>query len=159
MTTPKTTRALPEFFIGSQLASERIATFQASKHPALSKTLGKDDTKAIWYSARHIEELFKELIFLNADGLRIYFGEYGANHQLYPGQLCLIMVPTRLDAETQSHVDILLDKEDDFEKRPGHEKFVANAEKKHDITNQEKGYNYGSPCPPVCPGQVMKYPL
>lgn len=152
MTTLNATRALPKFVIDSKLASERIKKFQSSKHQVLSKAMGKEDTRSIWYSAKHIEELYKSLTELNADGLRVYFGEYSETHNLYPGQLCLIMVPTRLDPETKDHADILVQEEAAVEDT---ENYIGS------VPAQGKffAYNYGSPCPPVCPGLGLKYPL
>jgi len=150
-------KPLPSFFMGKTAASNRIAGFLSSKHVVLSNELGTTDTKSIWYSFSHIENLFKELVYLNADGLRIYLGAYEDDHQDFPGQLCLVMVPTRFDPDTEGHEDVLLEDDVDFPERPGSELYQSATE----AEQLSKAFNYGAPCPTICPFSVkaIKYPL
>ena len=153
MATQRFAKPLPTFFLGKTAANLRISNFMASKHVLLSDDLGRTDTKSIWYSFTHIENLYKELVFLNADGLRIYMGQYEEDHPDFPDQLCLIMVPTRLNDETMGHEDVILEDDVDFPDRPGSE-LVTDVE-------EAKSFNYGAPCPTICPVSVgeIKYPF
>ena len=152
MTTARFAKPLPTFFLGKTAANARISQFMDSKHILLSTDLRKTDTKSIWYSFEHIQNLFKELVFLNADGLRIYFGEYDAKHPDFPGQLCLVMVPTRLNEETLGHEDVIMEEDIDFSERPGSDSFISE--------ENSKAFNYGAPCPTICPLEdEMKYPF
>ncbi len=142
MPTERFSKPLPVFFMGKIAANDRISRFMDSKHVLLSEAMISNlDTKSIWYSFDHIENIYKELVFLNADGLRIYMGQYEDTHPDFPGQLCLVMVPTRLNVMTEGHQDIILEDEVDFEQRPGSEMFLSEL---------SKAYNYGSPCPTIC---------
>ncbi len=152
MATERFGKRVPNFFLSMMTASTRICNFLTSKHTLLSNALGKTDTKSVWYSFSHIESLYKELVYLNADGIRVYMGAYEAGHADFAGQLCLIMVPTRLNGDTMGHEDVILEEDADFTERPGNELF----------TDEEtaKAFNYGAPCPTICPAlQEAKYPV
>jgi hypothetical protein len=163
-----TTKPLPEFFIGKAEANKLITNFMKTKLPGLNKKMpnGREDTQSIWYSFSHIEELYKEMVFLNADGLRIYFGcydgdtkdtEYGDD---VSQQLCLVMVPTMTNLETAKHEDILQEDTKEFWLRPGSEMFVGNDGNNAELTHAgSRGYNHGSPCPPICKDQTALFPL
>lgn len=144
-------KPVPSFFMGKTAANRRITNYMQSKHPLLSEHASTTETKSIWYSLDHFETLYKELVFLNADGIRIYFGNYESDHPDFPGQLCLIMVPTRFNELTEGHKDIVLEDEAEFAQRPGSQSFLSE--------EQNKPYNYGSPCPTICSAQGdTKYP-
>lgn len=153
MATERFAKALPTFFLAKNEADNRIAKFMDNKHALLSDAKGSTDTKSIWYSFQHIENLYKELVFLNADGLRIYFGEYADNHLDFPNQLCLVMIPTRANEEDPiGHEDVIMEDDADFPLRPGSGPFVEEEE--------SKAFNYGSPCPSLCPRSFeSKYPF
>jgi len=148
-------RPLPFFFIGRQAASERILEFQNTKHPLLTNAIGKQDTKSIWYSFQHIEEMYKELVYLNSDGLRLYLGAYDENHPDFANQLCIIMVPTFLNTSLK-HEDIILEELPDFAKRI--DNTLENAKEIPDLFKVYKDFNYGSPCPPVCFEGEFRFP-
>lgn len=155
MATERFAKPLPTFFLKKSDANDRITKFRDNKHPLLSEAMGATETKSVWYSFQHIENLYKELVFLNADGLRIYFGEYDTTHPDFPDQLCLIMVPTRFNGSTnpgEGHEDVIMEEDDDFAQRPGSQAFLEG-----DIP---KAFNYGSPCPSLCPTSFeSKYPF
>lgn len=144
------------------------------------------ETKHIWYSIDHIETLLDEMRRLNADGIRIYFGAYNDDEgNNADGQLCLIMVPTRTilqgDTSTPTHEDVILESEPDFESR--YNATFPNAENTQERVHSEdkvsieneikekrfiprhqakeikglKSFNQGSPCPPDCPEDGVKY--
>jgi hypothetical protein len=161
-----TTKPLPEFFIGKAEANKFITNFMKNKLPLLSAQLpnGREDTQSIWYSFAHIEELYKEMVFLNADGLRIYFGAYDAQTKDteygddVSQQLCLVMVPTVTNLNTLKHEDLLQEDTKEFWLRPGSEMFDKTKNKMELTTGGSRGYNHGTPCPPLCKDQERKFP-
>ena len=163
-----TAKSLPEFFVGKTEANHLICNFMKNKYPALNAQMpdGREDTRSIWYSFRHIEELYKEMIYLNADGLRIYLGAYG-KHNVEPGDLydtshhlCLVMLPTFMNTETGKHEDLVQEDSDQFLKRPGSEMFVGGIGNNTELTEPgSRGYNQGKPCPPLCDDQEILFPL
>lgn len=143
-------KPLPFFFVGTNVTNERVNAFLSTKHNLLSSAIGKQDTKAVWYSREHIEGLLDEMNHANADGLRIYFGAYSNEHETLSNQLCLLMVMTRLNQQTDAHADISIEDEPDFAERSTAERGFGD--------QTEKDFNVGSPCPPICSYQEMKYP-
>ena len=156
MINQQTVQPLPSIFIGKDLISQRVNRYLSDKHPILSQMLSTDgppreDTKSIWYAKEHVQTWLDEIQYLNADGMRVYFGAYGDNEEgRPPGQLCLLVVLTRADADGLQQ-DIILENEPDFGLRcegaqsrsfPGSGPFGQSA--------KPKEYNYGAPCPPVC---------
>jgi hypothetical protein len=102
----------------------------------LSEKLGRQDTKSVWYTKDHITKLLEEMEHANAEGLRIYFGEYG-EHENYSGQLCLLMVMTKATNGTEIQSDITVEDAPDFKSRSIDEQ-------------KSRDFNVGSPCPPIC---------
>ncbi|MBL7727607.1 MAG: hypothetical protein JNM68_07980 [Dinghuibacter sp.] len=161
-------KPLPEFFIGKVKSQELISNFMQKKYAALNNTIpsGAEETRSVWYSFEHIEQLYKELVYLNADGLRIYFGAYGENctdpntNLDHSHQLCLVMLPTYNNPETGKHRDIVLELMEGFRHRNGSDLFV---DADGHVLNQPpggaaRGFNQGLPCPPVCGGQECLFP-
>lgn len=142
-------KPLPFFYVGREETQKRITAFLKMKHKLQSESIGKPDTKSIWYSAEHIEGLLNEMKDANADGLRIYFGSYGEEYGELKNQTCLLMVMTRLNEETGSHSDFDIEDEPNFSQR-------SSVERGFEIPS-EKYFNVGSPCPPICSLQEMKY--
>lgn len=134
---------LPFFFISQELVDQRTSAFVSQKNNLLSEAIGKPDTQSIWYSREHIAGLLDEIDHASGDGLRIFLGMYEAGHQ-YEGQLCLVMNATRPVAVGSgvAHQDVILENEPDFLDRSTMEKGAEEL--------WEKGYNLGSPCPPIC---------
>jgi hypothetical protein len=153
MSNQTSAKPLPAFFVGQAITRDRIKRFQETKQPVLTNLIGKEDTRAVWYSIEHIEELFKELKYLNANGLRIYLGSYEESHPQYSGQTCLLMVATRLN-DSQKNEDLILEQGPDFESRISLQRDLEIQPEKP----KERDFNYGSPCPPVCPENELKYP-
>jgi hypothetical protein len=162
-------RPLPEFFVGKVKSNELIANFMKKKYAALKGTLPSDrgETESIWYSIEHIEKLYKELIYLNADGLRIYMGAYGEGCTDkdtgldYSNQICLVMLPTYTNPENGKHKDLIQEHTEQFRSRNGSDIFVDGEGK---ILPQPeggipRGFNQGKPCPPLCNGQEPEFPL
>src|SRR4051812_9034806 len=148
---PNEIKPLPAAFISKTKADERVAKFQSEKHVLLSSALNGSDTKAIWYTIVHLEQLLEELHYQEASGMRIYFGTYPDTHLDYPGQLCLIMVPTKANASME-HEDIIIDDQAGFGDRLAG--FDAD-----EIDEMYMNFNFGSPCPPACGNHRMRYPL
>jgi hypothetical protein len=145
MTEPRTAKALPGIFIFKEEVNQRVKNYLQTKHTLLTSAIGKDDTKSAWYSLEQFEELMREMYYLNADGLRIYFGAYSADDEEYPNQLTVIFVPTHL-SDTGSHTDIIIDDEQNFMQRT----MVPATLKNLDTIGL---------CPPSCSDQDTRYPL
>jgi hypothetical protein len=150
---------MPAIFIGKELMDNRISNYVTQKYPVLNQQLSGDgplreDTRSIWYTREHVESWLEEIRHLNADGMRIYFGAYGNNEEgRPPGQLCLLMVMTRSDGPGTPHEDIVLENEPDFEARQqgARSRSLNGGNGILDQTSLPKEYNYGAPCPPICP--------
>jgi hypothetical protein len=146
-------KPLPWFFIGREAASERVKNYEKQKHNLLTESLGKPDTKSIWYSKEHISSLLEEIEFVGGDGLRIYFGAYDSNHKSFAGQLCLVMIPTKelQEGKMISHKNVSIEKESDFEERATLTRDFNPSDSMDDVAIS-RDFNYGSPCPPLCDG-------
>jgi hypothetical protein len=153
-------KPLPFFFIGRDMSAARITNYLQQKHPLLSGALGKDETKNIWYSREHIAKLLEEIDHAGGDGLRVYFGAYEADRELAAGQLCLIMVPTRSANINGNdvHEDVLLEEQSDFAARSSVEKDIILMPDDSPLFGTDKDFNVGSPCPPECKLDGLKYP-
>lgn len=144
---------LPEIFVGKDIVNARVKLYLQNKHPLLSQELSKDgvgrlDTRNVWYSKEYLQTLMNEMVYLNADGVRIYFGAYGNEEGRPEGQLCLLMVLTR--PSSTGHKDIVLEDEPDFEARKNQilsRSFNGGLNLNDEVPRE---YNYGSPCPPIC---------
>lgn len=136
---------LPESYISKDELNTRVKNYQETKLALLNAAMGdnKNDTKSIWYSKIHLEQLINEMNHLNASGMRIYLGAYPVTHNATPGQTCLLWVPTRATNNngSSSHKDIISEDEPDFPDR------IAELDK---FKMTHKGFNFGSPCPPAC---------
>lgn len=143
---------LPYFFVGKDLASERIGNYSA-KHALLSTHIGKPDTKSVWYSKEHITELIDEIELASGDGMRIFFGSYDCNHAEFADQTCLVMVVTReqLTENGIIHQNVIVEEEPGFEERSAEPAIVPNWIKNNRLYTK-RDFNHGSPCPPVCDG-------
>lgn len=141
-------KPLPTIFIDKDEVNERVNNYLTNKRPLLAGAINGPESKSAWYSLPQFEELMRELYYLNADGLRIYFGAYNADHPNYPGMMTVVFVPTYLDGDTGKHTDIVIDNDADFETRCG----VS-------IDAASKNYDTIGLCPPSCNGHVFAYPL
>ncbi|GAB2809113.1 hypothetical protein [Ferruginibacter profundus] len=146
------TQNLPAAFVSKATVNQRVGNYQNHKLPTLSAALGRSDTKSIWYTVEHLEQLLDELHYQEASGMRVYFGAYPSDHDDYPGQLCLMMVPTTFNGTTSNHEDIIIEEQDDFTDRFG-------AFDPEEIENIYKSFNFGSPCPPACLNQDPGFPI
>ena len=168
MSDQNTVKELPNFFVGKEIAKKRIGYFMDSKYPLLTQNNTNPETKSVWYSFQHIKALYEELEYLNASGLRIYFGAYlqpdiedenplvmmdADKHAEVAGQLSLLMVPTEAYISISNeprHTDLIIDDMPDFSDRlmgQTLEEFLST-----------KGMNAGSPCPPACSAGDTKFP-
>ena len=168
MSTQTTAKELPYFFVGKDIARKRLASFMNSKYPLLTQNNTIPETKSIWYSFQHIQALYEELSYLNASGLRIYFGSYlpaniedenplivqdATRHSAVAGQLSLVMVPTEAYVAANNepkHKDLII------------ENLPSFTERLMGITLLEflstKPLNAGSPCPPACSDGDTEFP-
>jgi hypothetical protein len=109
------TPPLPLSFIGHAAARERILQYQNNKAPLLSNAIGKPDTLSVWYSYEEMKTVFREMKYLAANGLRIYLAAYPPEDTEHAGQTCLVMIPTRLEAEKIA--DVIMENEPGFAER------------------------------------------
>jgi hypothetical protein len=159
----ETLQPLPAIFVGKDKINTRVKLYQQNKHPLLSEALSnggvpRQDTKSIWYSREHVETWLNEMNQMDASGIRIYFGAYEAEAELAAGQLCLLMVLTRAGANANSHKDIILENEPDFEGRLQLAQSRAIETETGLPAGTPREYNYGSPCPPICPYDEPGFP-
>jgi hypothetical protein len=145
-------KPLPGIFIYKEVVNQRVKNFMEKKHPMLSAAIGKEDSRSGWYSLRQFEELMREMYYLNADGVRIYFGAHDSNDPLYPDQLTVIFVPTCLNEAGDKHVDIVIEEEENFEKRA--DTYVKTA----GLPTEQKNLDTVWLCPPTCDDQGFAYP-
>lgn len=162
-------KELPSFFVGKEIAKKRIQYFMDSKYPLLTENNSKTETRSIWYSFEHIKALYEELDYLNASGLRIYFGAYlepdiedenevvlidAETHSGVAGQLSLLMVPTEAYIAGNNeprHTDLIVEDKPDFTDR-----LIGLTLEEFILAN--KTHNAGSPCPPACITSDIKFP-
>lgn len=135
---------LPSIFINKTEVSNRVKNFQENKLPLLSNAIGKSDTTSAWYSVAQFEEIVKEMHLQNASGLRVYFGAYDENDELYANQLTVIFVPTFLNEATGGHRDIVIEE---------------NPEGLEDRLGYPKNLDTIALCPPMCADQEQQYPI
>ena len=159
MLNQQTAPPLPAIFIGKDLINRRVTLYMQNKYPLLSQALSaggqpREETRSIWYSKDHIKTWLEEIDHHEADGMRVYFGAYGEGEEGRPaGQLCLLMVLTRKADGDDNHKDIILEEEPDFAARLGAQKRSFDTGLATSIF-RPKEYNFGAPCPPVCPGTL-----
>lgn len=142
---------LPFFFIGKTLTADRIDSYVTQKHGLISQSIGKDDTKSIWYSREHIEKLLEEIDYAGGDGLLVSFGTYETGHE-FAGQTCLVMNLTKeiTGVANKSHQVIELEDEDDYEERSALPRDIILFPGDDPLAPAHRDFNYGSPCPPRC---------
>jgi hypothetical protein len=154
-------KPLPSSFITSDIVTERVSNYKNGAHQLLSEQLSKnagepvEDTRSVWYSTEQLMEWLSELVHYNGDGLRIYIGQReklkpgerydDTSGEPRPGQLCLLIVPTKKGETEDSHINMLYKDLPDFEARKAISK-TANAGQEG-----QRAFNFGGYCPPLCP--------
>ncbi len=154
----KNAKPLPGIFISKNVVNERVNNFQSNKLPLLTNAIGKPDTKSGWYSIEQFEELMREMYYLNADGVRLYFGAYSNDAPEYAGQLTIIFVPTYTDIDTGAHTDIIIEGEE-LEERLKAESIASRKIRKDGDMGVLKNLDTLSPCPPDCLNHTPLYPF
>jgi hypothetical protein len=154
---------LPPIFVGKDIINQRVKLFMQNKHPLLSEALTaggtpREETRTIWYSKEHVATWLNEMELMNADGMRVYFGAYGNEENRPVGQMCLLMVLTRAGADGQSHKDIILEREPDFDTRVQAGLSRSRSFGDGNDEGKPREYNYGAPCPPICAGNDPAFP-
>lgn len=152
MPVTRSPKPLPGTFIFKEEVNKRVTNYLNLKHPVLSNALGREDSKSAWYSLDQFEELMREMYYLNADGVRIYFGAYDNNDPNYPGMLTVIFVPTYLNEDTGKHTDVVIDDEQDFTQRCDSKTAVSMTR------SIPKNLDTLGLCPPSCDDHVFAYP-
>jgi hypothetical protein len=158
MSMNESAKALPGIFVDTATINMRVKLYMQNKHPLLSEAMSRagtprSETRSVWYSRKHVETWLDEMDITGANGLRIYLGEYEAAdsgttpHPELAGQLCLLMVLTRQGAPGETPINII------YENEPGYMARKANTVAEKDIfgnPDQEKQFNFGAFCPPIC---------
>ncbi len=150
MSSTRTAKPLPTGFVTKHEVNRIVNNYMTQKHPLLSTALGRDDSRAAWYSIAQFEELMREMYYQHASGLRIYFGACDSNDLFSPNQLTIIFVPTYLDQATGKHRDIIIDDSVDYP--------VRNATESAPSNSGFKNLNSIGLCPPSCGGHELSYP-
>jgi len=153
MPVSRTAKPLPGIFIDKEEVNKRVTNYLKEKHPAQSAAIGREDSKSAWYSLDQFEELMREMYYLNADGLRIYFGAYDKEDKNYPGMLTVVLVPTYMNENTGKHTDIVVDDEVNFSDRS-----EAKPEPSA-MRGIRKNFDTLGLCPPTCAAHDFHYPL
>lgn len=151
MITDQIATPLPRIFIDKGTLRRRVNLFLQNKHRILSQAMSSQDvqrveTRSIWYSKDHVQSWLDEMNLMGADGMRVYLGTY--EEGMSAGQLCLLMVLTRLGEDDQTHWDIILEDEPGFQERLDASRAITLDEPGEEECGKQ--YNYGSPCPPIC---------
>lgn len=149
-------KPLPPSFIAPELARRRILNYKNGSYKILTENLSLannepvSETKSVWYSVKQLQDWINEIEYYKGDGIRIYFGQKENLNQgeAYdertgeprPGQLCLVIIPTKEGSNTNSHTNLIYDKLDDYQER------LASTIK----PAQEMSFNLGGYCPPLC---------
>lgn len=149
-------KPLPVSFIDPELAKTRVTNYKNDAYQQLSTKLREvhgepvSETRSVWYSLTQLQEWIDELMHYGGDGIRIYLGqkENLKEGETYneltgeprPGQLCLVIVPTKRGSNAASHVNLIYNKLPDYEPR------LAATEP----LPLEMAFNLGGYCPPLC---------
>ncbi len=157
------TKPLPVNYISNDVVNQRVLLYCNGTHSMLSSNLSSqrgvtvEDTKSVWYSKKQVQEWLDEMNDLGGDGLRIYFGakeDTGIEpdgFEALPGQLCLIMMLTRMGSSKDSHINIIYEKLENFAER----KQLTDDLK---AANKDRSFNFGAYCPPICLTEGDDYP-
>jgi hypothetical protein len=144
-------------FVGKEKVNDRVKRYQfgdqdeyEGKYQMLSDKMElrghfQGETKYVWYSKQYFEDLVTEINLYNGDGIRVYFGEYENENGVPAGQLCLLMVVTKPDAnDTDIHRDVVIEDEPGFDQRSA--------------VSRSREFNIGAPCPPICFTEGVEFP-
>jgi hypothetical protein len=149
-------KSLPLSFIDPVLAKTRVMNYKAGAYGILSANLSAannkavSETKSVWYSAAQLQDWINEINHYGGDGIRIYFGqkedlapgeEYDERSgEPRPGQLCLVIIPTKEGSNTSIHKNLIYNKLHDYQQR-------LDATEPRPL---EMAFNLGGYCPPLC---------
>jgi hypothetical protein len=160
-------KPLPQIFETAQTVNKRVKLYIQNKHAPLTTRMKEintagEETKWVWYSKGHIQTWLNEMEDLNADGMRIYFGEKEieegdeanliAQKAKAAGQLCLLMVLTRPGSFGESHINIIYENEPDYAAR---KVMYDNIKATQDPDRQ---FNFGGYSPPMSITEGDDYP-
>jgi hypothetical protein len=149
-------KPLPASFIDPKLAKTRVMNYKSGSYTTLSEKLSSannedvSETKSVWYSATQLQDWIDEIKRYGGDGIRIYLGQKedlnpGEKYdertgEPRPGQLCLVIIPTKAGSNTSIHENLIYDKLDDYQER-----LDATPPRP-----KEMAFNLGGYCPPWC---------
>ncbi|HMK26485.1 MAG TPA: hypothetical protein VK483_10685 [Chitinophagaceae bacterium] len=154
------TKPLPLIFEPVETVNKRVTLYLENKYPLLNTQIkanddSREETRWVWYSKEHIQTWLSEMEDLNADGMRIYFGEKeieegdeantNAQKAKASGQLCLLMILTRPGSFDNSHINIIYENESDYVERKA-------------LYDNSRQFNFGGYCPPMSITEGDDYP-
>jgi hypothetical protein len=84
---------LPSAYLSSELVKKRVDNYLYHQYPLLSKAIGKEDTRAVWYSKAFLENILSGMVYFNANGIRLCLGSADAANDF--GRTILITVLTQ----------------------------------------------------------------
>jgi hypothetical protein len=163
--TTETTEVTPlsEFFVGREVVNHRVKRFQNGKHQLLTNDLvnrrgSGTETRFVWYPKRYFEMIMEEMERYDANGLRIYFGEY-EDDGIHPaaGQLGLLLVLTKMNA-SGNVTDLLFEEQADFTSRASVPRNREVILMPGDDSGLPREFNVCAPCPPICINQEPNFP-
>jgi hypothetical protein len=149
-------KPLPPSFIDPALAKTRVMNYKSGAYETLCekwRTANNEPvsvTKSVWYSVTQLQDWIDEIKYYEGDGIRIFFGQKedlkeGEKYdertgEPRPGQICLVIIPTKEGSNTSIHENLIYDKLDGYQERL-------------DATQprpKEMAFNLGGYCPPWC---------
>jgi len=135
LTTEKKTLRVGKF-VDTNHVDTVIKNYKKERWVHNSKRLGKEDSLSVWYTVQELQDFLQKATEHGADGIKVYFGAYDAEHApkpLYAGRQTVVLVATK-QKETGTGV---INKD-----------IYINTTKGHSIL----AYNIGTLCPPFCSG-------
>lgn len=121
-------------FVNTQHVDSVIKNYKQERWVHNSKRIGKEDSLSVWYSLEELEEFLAKAKEHGADGIKVYFGAYGDNHQdqpQYAGRQTVVFVATKEKLTENGVVN---------------KDLYINGETENTIL----AYNAGGLCPPFC---------
>ena len=121
-------------FVNTEHVDSVIKNYKQERWVHNSKRIGKEDSLSVWYSIEELEEFLAEAKANGGDGVKLYFGAYGKEHNdqpLYADRQTIVLVATK-EKETDNGI---VNKD-----------IYINGETKNTVL----AYNAGGLCPPFC---------
>lgn len=146
---------LSDYFVGRKIVNDRVKRYKEGKQKILSEEMKKKEffqgeSDYVWYSKVYIESLLSEMEIYSANGVRVYFGEYGGEPGDPPpaGQLGLMFVLTEEQPDGVTR-DIILEDKSNFAVRELASKNKNTGSAAISNEREAREYNIFDPSPPA----------